>query len=260
MPPHAFEQGRFDRGRVGAAVLAAGQQDRAEPAAVRGAHAARGGIERHLRAGLDPLGEQAFDRRLLDRRGGEDSRACRGAAHLRHRQPCLARQRRGGIEPEAAPADAEPVGARGIAALREPVGKGERDAGAHFAPETWAADQARPAPREASRRFRALAFVAAPAPEPLLQIGLIAAEAPLGEQNRDLGRGGGPAMLARKDQHMGEARRQRQFGDLAAMRGRAAGRVERAERPQPFARLLDRRDGRRIEPAQRPGIGDAPER
>ena len=82
-----FEQGGLDRGRIGAAVLAAGQQDRAEPAAVRGADGAGRGIERDLGAGRDPVGEQGFDRRLVDRRGGEDARARRGAAHLGDGEP-----------------------------------------------------------------------------------------------------------------------------------------------------------------------------
>ena len=128
MLAHALEQGRLDRGRIGAAVAAARKQDRAEAAAVRGADGAGGGIEARPRCReLMRSANSALDRRLVDRRGGEDAGAGRGAADLGDRQPGLARQRRGRIEPEAAAADAEPVGAgRCRAVSRRGRGRPER--------------------------------------------------------------------------------------------------------------------------------------
>ena len=83
-----------------------------------------------LRYPTDAVGEQGLDHRRVDRRRGQDARAGGCAADFRHRQPFLPRQRRGRVEPEAASADAEPVAAVAAAPLRQPVGKGERDAAA----------------------------------------------------------------------------------------------------------------------------------
>ena len=115
---------------IGPAVAAARKQDGAQPAAVRGAHRAGGGIEPDFAARPMRSAEQGLDRRRVDRRRGQDARAGGRAADFRHRQPFLARQRRGRVEPEAASADAEPVAAVAAAPLRQPVGKGERDAAA----------------------------------------------------------------------------------------------------------------------------------
>ena len=95
---------------------------------MRGADAAGRRIERDLGAGFDGLGEPDLDARLVDRRGGEDARARRRAADFGHRQPGLARERRGRIEPEAPTADTEPVGAGRIAAFGDAVWEGQCDA------------------------------------------------------------------------------------------------------------------------------------
>ena len=66
--------------------------------------------------------------------------------------------------------------------------------------------------------------------------------------------------LAGLDQHMREARRQRQRGDR---RPCAVGRPSSSSAPSACSRaprLVDRGGGRRIEPAQRARIGDAPDR
>ena len=262
---HAFEQGRLDRGRdrrgcpgrPKAGSRRAGGRARRGPLPVAGSKATSVPLG-------DAVGEQGFDRRLVDRRGGEDARAGGGAADLGDREPGLARERRGGIEPEAAAADADPVCAGGVAALRDAVGKGESDAGADLArsrsPERAGAAAASLRARPA-RGLGAPAFLAAPAPQAQLQVGVVAAEAALGEEHRDLGRGLGPAARLRPRSAYGR-------GAAAAAarrwRGRAAvGRPPSSSAPsaeQALARLVDRGGGRRIEPAQLARIGDAPDR
>ena len=221
-------------------------------------------------------------RRLVDRRGGEDARARRVAADLADREPFAARQRRGGIEPEAAPADRLPVSPGRIAAARQAVGKGEGEGLSQLT---------RLPGREGLVVGRARR--SAPTPDPSLQGAQLAAtfrhasplrraasgrrasarsaasrSASLPPRPRsesrtgDLGRRRAQPRSAGLDQHVGEARRQRQRGDRAAMGGRrgpsassapsacsrsrassiaAAGggssqRQARADRPRPRAR------------------------
>ena len=90
-------------------------------------------------------------------------------------------------------------------------------------------EQARQRLRQPARRLGAPALLAAPAAQAQLQIGVAAAEAALGQQHRDLGRGRAPAARLGLDQHMGEARRQRQ-SRRSPGHARSAGRPRRARR------------------------------
>ena len=108
----AFQQRLLDRGLVRLGIGPAGEPDRAKaPAAGRRDRAGRR-IEVAVVPGLDPVGEEVEDGRLIDRRCGQDACARRVACDFADRQPLAARQRRRGIEPEAASADRLPALAR----------------------------------------------------------------------------------------------------------------------------------------------------
>ena len=227
---------------IGAAVLAARRAGsrRAGGRATRADGAGRRIEARPGRRSRSRSANSDLDRRLVDRRGGEDARARRGAADLGDREPGFARERRGRIEPEAAPADAEPVAAGRVAALDDAVGEGQRDAGADLVRSRGEAgagcartarDEAQPSLRQPPRRLGAPALLAAPAPQPQLQVRVAAAEPALGEQHRDLGRRSRPSRAPRASISIWA--RRGGSGSAAMARpcgGRAAAFVDRAER------------------------------
>ena len=129
MAADGVEQPGLDRRLVGPGIGRRRQPDRAEPAALGRADRGGRGIEADLGVGLDALGEQRFDLAQFDRGGGQDPRARGGAGDLGDREPFAAGQRRGRVEPEAAPADRLPLLAGGVAAARQAVGEGEGDGG-----------------------------------------------------------------------------------------------------------------------------------
>ena len=116
----------------------------------------------------------------------------------------------------------------------------------------------RPAASQLTRTFGSLAAIGAPAPQTEFKIGIAAAKASLGEQHRDFGGGLGEALLSGANHHMTEARRQRQSGNRLAVRCRSPLLIDRVEPGETLTRLLDRSRGRRIEPTEGAGIGDAP--
>ena len=141
-------------------------------------------------AGLDAVAEQVEHVALVDRRGGQDARARRGAGDLGDREPFAARERRGRVEPEAAAADRLPMLAGRVAAAREAVGEGEGDGLAELvacAPRLVAGAPC-PILRHAPCGLGARALVGAPAAVAQLEVGVVAAKAALGEQGRGLRR------------------------------------------------------------------------
>ena len=174
-------------------------------------------------------------------------RAGGGAADLGDRKPLLARQRRGRVEPEAAAAGRDPVCPVRAAPLRDAVREGESDAGPQsslpFRRESelrTGGDALDPrlrgrgselshllaSPRAASarlprslrqRRSRSSRSASFP-PSPRSDSSTAASAADLA-----------PAARLGLDQHVGEARRQRQSGDRLAVR-RSGGRPRRSRR------------------------------
>ena len=92
------------------------------------------------------------------------------------------------------------------------------------------------------------------------EVDVVAAEPALGEHRRDVGRKRCGALVGRIDHHAGEARRQRQGAQAAALVGDAAVGVDRAEIAQQRLGLGKRRLRRRIEEGKRRRIGHAPMR
>ena len=80
----------------------------------------------------------------------------------------------------------------------------------------------------------------------------------LAENGGDLAREARRPQVPALDQQVCESRMSAHGGERAAMRGDAPGRVHRAQASQEIACLRERRRGRRIEPAQAPGIRRAP--
>ena len=117
-----------------------------------------------------------------------------------------------------------------------------------------------PPPRQPPGRFRPFAPLAPPAPQPRLEIDVVAAEPALGQKDRDLGGGPAPAAHSGLHQHVREPRRHGQSGDRLAVGGRAAVFAQGSKRHEPAARLVDRGGGGRVEPAKRARIGHAPQR
>ena len=116
------------------------------------------------------------------------------------------------------------------------------------------------ASREPPRVVRPLGTVAAEGLEPAREIDRVAAEAALGQQDRDLARRPRVALARGVDDHAREARRQREAGDRAALVGDAALAVDRAEGREQRARFGERAARRGIEKGELAGIGDAPDR
>ena len=184
----------FDRGLVGLRIGAARQADRAEAAAARRRDRAGRRIEVAVMAGLDPVGEQ------VETSAARRSRPRTGCERRMH-GPRLRRPRAIGCRPAERRDRAGSRGRRPIANSRpmdrgggEPVGKGEgersaRDRAALGDRHFDRSSRRPPALRPACGRLRRAATVGAPATPAQLQVGIIAAEAALGEQHRDFGRG-----------------------------------------------------------------------
>ena len=253
------------RSRPGSAlaVLAAREQDRAQPAAVRGADARRWrDRRRHPGAGLDPVGEQRFDlawsigaaERMrapaavppTSATASHCSRASGEAGSSRKPRPPTLRSsrapsasRRFATRSGKARATQAPAAIRGVRRLVR---------GARFAGMT---NELQPPPRQPARRLGA----------PALSRRASAAAAAPDRRRCRRGRARTAAPPPRPRSRPSRAPRPRSaYGRGAAAAaerrsarpcgGRAAVLVERAEREQPLARLVDRRGGRRIEPAQ----------
>ena len=101
--------------------------------------------------------------------------------------------------------------------------------------------------------------VRAPAAPALFEVGIIAADATLRQQYGDVGSCRAETAVAGVEQHMGEARLERQRGDGAAVSGDAALIVDGAEARQPAACLAEARTRRRIEERQAVGVGLSPQ-
>src|SRR3546814_12661580 len=86
---------------------------------------------------LDPVPEQHLDRRGVDRRGGEDTRARGHPLRFGHREPIMAGERYGGLEAEPPTADRHPGLARSIAAARDAIGEGEGTADRDLFSPPW---------------------------------------------------------------------------------------------------------------------------
>ena len=80
----------------------------------------------------------------------------------------------------------------------------------------------------------------------------------LGGHRRDVAGGGAEPRIPAAQQHVGEARMERQAGHLAPQPGDAAGAVQSVELLQQFAPLRQGGGGRRIEPGQRGGVVHPP--
>src|SRR3546814_5211042 len=153
-------------------------------------------------AALDAMGEQRLEGRLVDRGGAKDTGARSRAADFGNREPVFARQRRGGIEPKAAPAGGKPIGAFATPAFGEAVGKGQSDARPHLVrPErsrgafpglsasaprlrSGRTSQLEPTPCQTSRRLGSSTAFVAPASQPELQVRIVAAEAAFGQDRK----------------------------------------------------------------------------
>ena len=116
----------------------------------------------------------------------------------------------------------------------------------------------REAAREAAGVLGFGAAVAPPALEPLGHVGAGAAEPAFDQQPCHLAAERRRAAPRRLDHHAGDARRRGDAGDGAPFRRGAGRRVERAEAFEQLLGLRHGRDGRRIEPAQRRRLRDAP--
>ena len=86
-----------------------------------------------------------------------------------------------------------------------------------------------------------------------------AAQPALGDQHRHFGGDLPEAARRRLDQHVREARLERQAGDGAAVRGDLPTIVNGAQPRQPVARFGERGGGRRIEEGQARRVGFAPQ-
>ena len=201
----------------------------------------------------------------VDRRGGEDARARRRARDLGDRQPFAAGERRGGIEPEAAPADRLPMlagwnrgGATGgrerrarRALERRSLRRGRAGAGEQLAPSAPASPRAASArwPGRSRQRRRRSSRSGSLPPSPRSVSSTAASAADRAEAARRAprsacGRGAAAAAARRWRGHARSAARPRR-----ARRAAAAGRAPRRAR----RRAADRaRAGARV--------GHAPER
>ena len=160
-----IDQSLGDLLRVGGFVAPAREDDRAEPFLAPRLDRAGRGIEAGGALRLDPVGEEALDLARVDRGGGEDARTGGRPLRLRDREPFGAGERRCRIEPETAPAAADPVLARGRTALRNAIGEGEGDAGCQiaFVRVDRRFDERLPAARELAGAFSPFAALAPPA-------------------------------------------------------------------------------------------------
>ncbi len=185
------------------------------------------------------------------------------ALHLADREPWRAGQRVRLVELRAA-AVRHAEAAAAAALLRQPLGIGEGEerrrveAGQRRLALPRRPRHARPALRRVARGPGARAPVAAEAVEARGEIAVAAAEARLRQERGDVGRrlafAGGGAL----DDHVGEARRQRQPGEAAPVRRQAAGGIAGAEPVEQVERLLVGGAGRRVEPGELARVGDAP--
>ena len=116
-----------------------------------------------------------------------------------------------------------------------------------------------PARGELARCFCSRRPVRPPAAPAQFKIGIVAAEAALGQQHGDVSRPGAEAARAGVEQHVREARLQRKGCDRAAAVRNAPLLVDCAERCQSPARLVQSGSRRRIEERQAGGIGLAPQ-
>src|SRR4051794_33259003 len=83
-------------------------------------------------------------------------------------------------------------------------------------------------------------FVELPAAPAQLNIGIVATETSLGEQHRNVRSRGAESTLAGIEEHVREARFERQCGYGAAMGRYSSLVVDRAECPQSLSRLIQR--------------------
>src|SRR5215475_14037652 len=90
------------------------------------------------------------------------------------------------------------------------------------------------------------------------EIDVVAAEATLGEEKRDVG--GEWSVIAGVHHHAGEPRRQRQSSQLLPVLGDAAIAIDRTELAEQCLGLIERRARRRVEEGKRRRISDAPMR
>ena len=152
-----------------------------------------------------------------------------------------------------------------IAAAREAVGEGEGKGNSRCSaiallhPGLRRGTGCSPALRHAPRGLGPRSAVAAPAPQTHLEIGVVAAQPALGEQGSDVGGGDCEPALSSLNQHMGEARVERDARDGAAVSRELPIAIERAEPRQPLTRLGQRGGGRRIEEREPRRIGLAPQ-
>ena len=234
MLANAVEQRLLDRCLVGRGIGPAREPDRAEAPAARRSDRSGRRIEIAVVAGLDPVAEEVEHGVLVDRaRRRGSARPTRGP---RLRRPRAMAARQAAKRDRAGSRGRRPTASsrRSVAPARDAVGESERErlAPGHAPRRSAAAcdSDATPARRHLSRRLGARGLVGAPAPPARLEVRIVAAEAALGQQHGDVGRGSSEAALSRIDQHVREARLERQRGDRAAMVGDAPVGVDRAER------------------------------
>ena len=208
----------------GLGVGAGSEADRAEAAASGRGDAAAGGIEGAVVTGLDAISEQGEDVGFVDGGSGKDTSAGGRPGNLGNRQPLRRGERGGRVEPEASAADRLPMLAGGIAAAGQAVGEGEGDGfGQAIGTPLRRAGELEPAPGETAPAFGTLAAVGAPAAEAKFEVGIVAAKSALGEEDGGVGGGLAESTAGALEQHVGEARFERQAGDGVAV-ARSGGR------------------------------------
>jgi hypothetical protein len=122
-----LQQRRRDLGGTGVGIRAGREADCAETALARGANRSRRPVEADVADDFDAVAEQGFDIGLFQRCGREDARARGSALRFGNGQPLGTGERRSRIEPEAAAAGTDPVGAVGRATPGDAIGECEGD-------------------------------------------------------------------------------------------------------------------------------------
>ena len=93
-----------------------------------------------------------------------------------------------------------------------------------------------------------------------VEVGVDAAKPAFGQQDRGLGGGLAEATGGSLDQHVGEARFERQAGDSSTVSGDAASLVDRSEGREAAAGLGQRGSGGRVEEREPGGVAFAPQK
>ena len=187
-------------------------------------------IETRFVAAFDLIGEQGLETGFVQFGGGEDAAGAGAPGDFGHGQQSGPRQRRMSLD-----AGGAAIGHQKFARLAAPagdaVGVGQRDQGAGRKRERGgllpqlpcgSAQLPRKTLRQPARVFSARRKIPLESVEPVAEIGRIAAEAALGDDNREVaGLFAGAEEFGQQD-HAGEARRQRQAAHgFSARRDRA---------------------------------------